>query len=85
MKVLFSSIGGGALLFPSLLVLPIIFSVLIGLGFTQTNIVEDDVYKIWAKESSPYYQDSQYAEEQGQYSKVSSLLASASSRDGKIF
>jgi hypothetical protein len=83
MKKLFSSIGGGSLLIPALVALPVIFSILIGLGFTRNDIIEDDVYKIWAKEGSDYYKDRQYAQDVGGKASSSSLLASASSKDGK--
>jgi hypothetical protein len=41
MNKLFSSSGGGSLLIPVLVALPIIFSILIGLGFTRNDIIED--------------------------------------------
>ena len=75
--------AGGPLLLPALLLLPVIYSVLIGCGFTRENIIEDDVYKIWASESSDFYQDRKYAQDVGVKPGVSSLLAIASSRDGK--
>jgi len=78
----FSSMAGGPLLLPALLLLPILYSVLIGCGFTRENIIEDDVYKIWASESSDFYQDRKYARDAGVKPGVSSLLAIASSRDG---
>jgi len=42
----FSSMAGGALMIPALLVLPAISMVLIGVGWTREDIIKDSVYKL---------------------------------------
>lgn len=80
---LFSSMAGGALLVPSLILLPAIFALLIGIGlFSNDDIIEDDIYKIWASERSKHFADIEYRDSLGFSGGSSSLLAIATSRDG---
>lgn len=80
---LFSSMAGGPLLVPSLILLPAIFALFIGLGlFAQNDIIEDDIYKIWASEKSKHFSDIEYMDSLGVRGGSSSLLAIATSRDG---
>jgi len=74
--------AGGPLAIPALLILPVLFAIFIGIGFTREDIIEDDVYAIWASEKSDYYQDAKYARSVGRKAGASSLLAIATSRDG---
>lgn len=82
MKKIFTSMAGGPLAIPALLILPVLFAIFIGIGFTRDDIIEDDVYAIWASEKSDYYQDAKYARSVGRKAGASSLLAIATSRDG---
>lgn len=79
---LFSSMAGGALFIPCLILLPAIFAVLIGMGlFAKDDIIEDQIYKIWASERSKHFSDIEYMMEMGSETGSSSLLAIATSRD----
>mmetsp|Transcript_3113 Transcript_3113/g.3680 ORF Transcript_3113/g.3680 Transcript_3113/m.3680 type:complete len:1362 (+) Transcript_3113:138-4223(+) len=81
MSSLFSSMSGGALMIPSLLLLPAIFAVLLGIGWTRENIIEDSIYKIWTDTGSDHYKNKQYAEDVGARGRSTSFLAMATSRD----
>jgi hypothetical protein len=79
---LFSSMAGGALFIPCLILLPAIFAALIGIGlFAKDDIIEDQIYKIWASERSKHFSDIEYMMELGSETGSSALLAIASSRD----
>lgn len=78
--------GGGPCLYPALVLLPVIFIVFIGVGFTRNDIIEDEVYNIWASEDSDFYKDRQYARDIGAESGASNMLALATTRDeGNLF
>lgn len=81
--------AGGALFIPALILLPAIFAALIGVGlFTKDDIIEDQIYKIWASERSKHFSDVEYMEslESTTTAGQSTLLAIATSRDeGNLF
>jgi hypothetical protein len=72
---------------PWMLVLPVIFAILAGAGWSQDDIVETQVANIWTATSGDYYQDKQYRLSllpPGNSARggSSSFAAVASSRDG---
>jgi len=80
---LFSSMAGGVLFIPCLIILPVLFAVFIGIGFSRDDIIEDEVIKIWLKEGSDYSKDRDYARDLGVSGAISTLLAMSSSRDSE--
>jgi len=78
--------AGGALMIPALLVLPAIFMVLIGVGWTREDIIKDSVYKLWASTGNENYKNKQYAADLDVRRVTTSFLALAKIRDsGNIF
>eukprot|EP00978_Attheya_sp_CCMP212_P025628 scaffold82799_cov44-Attheya_sp.AAC.2 len=72
---------------PWMLVLPVIFAILAGAGWSQDEIVETEVANIWIATSGDYYKDKEYRLSllpPGNSARggASSFAAVASSRDG---
>ena len=65
---------------PCLVVLPAMYVILLGLGWTREDIIEDSVSKIWSKTSDDYYQNRQYAENLDVVGSSSSFLTMAASQ-----
>ena len=67
-----------------LLVIPILWIVLIVVGWTQDDIIETDVNAIWTKQRGSYKQDLDYAEQfsEGALGDLTSFAAMAVARDG---
>jgi hypothetical protein len=62
---------------------PILFAFLIGFGWTQEDIIEDEVTNIWIPTSGSYYNDVSYAASLGEEDlPTSSFAAMAIARDG---
>lgn len=81
MKKIFTSMAGGAFAIPSLILLPLLFVVFIGVGFTRDDILEDEVYQIWARKNSKHFADMEYARSVGAKAGASTLLAMAKTRN----
>lgn len=81
MKKIFTSMAGGAFAIPSLILLPLLFAVFIGVGLTRDDILEDEVYQIWARRNSKHFADMEYARSVGAKAGASSLLAMAKTRN----
>jgi hypothetical protein len=63
---------------------PVLFSVLIGFGWTQDDIIEDEVTNIWIPTSGSYSSDVAYAASLGEEDLASTNFAAMSiARDGK--
>ena len=68
---------------PFILAMPIICIVLIAVGWTRDDLIEEEVYNIWVPRGSSFYKDRQYAESVGkERSSTSIFSALAISRDG---
>ena len=68
---------------PFLLFWPVVFCALIGLGFSQDDIIEDEIAKTWVPTRSDYAQDEKYSSQFGKGTvTVSSFAAMAIARDG---
>mmetsp|Transcript_36671 Transcript_36671/g.88913 ORF Transcript_36671/g.88913 Transcript_36671/m.88913 type:complete len:357 (-) Transcript_36671:830-1900(-) len=67
-----------------LLVLPILWSILIAVGWTREDIIETDVNAIWTQQRGSYKQDLDYAEQfnEGALGDLTSFAAMAVARDG---
>lgn len=67
-----------------LLVLPILWGILIAVGWTRDDIIETDVNAIWTKQRGSYKKDLDYAEQfnEGELGDLSSFAAMAVARDG---
>ena len=62
---------------------PILFSFLIGFGWTQDDIIEDEVTNIWIPTSGSYHDDVSYAASLGEEDLATSSFAAMSiARDG---
>jgi hypothetical protein len=62
---------------------PILFAFLIGFGWTQEDIIEDEVTNIWIPTSGSYYNDVTYAASLGEADlSTSSFAAMSIARDG---
>jgi hypothetical protein len=69
---------------PYLFLLPIVLACLIGFGWSQDDIIEDEVNKLWIPQSGEYAQDKAYAQTLGQDTLGSSSFAAmAIARDGQ--
>jgi hypothetical protein len=69
---------------PFLVVLPIVFAILIGFGWTKEDMVENDISNLWVAEDSDYARDNEYQRSLGARSTSSSSFAAmAISRDGR--
>ena len=69
---------------PYMLFWPILFAFLLGFGWSQEDIIEDEVTNIWIPQSGSYAADIQYAADLGQDDlSSSSFAAMAIARDGK--
>ena len=68
---------------PYMIIWPVILIFLIGFGWSQDDIIEDEVAKIWIPTSGAYAQDVEYATslEQGELG-ASSFAAMSIARDG---
>lgn len=68
---------------PFAIVIPCILAVLIGVGWTRDDIIEEQVSSIWVPTRSSFKQDRDYAESLGKgETNVTPFLAMAKSRDG---
>jgi hypothetical protein len=68
---------------PYLIILPAIFVVLIGVGWTQDNYIEEEVAKIWIPTSGDYAKNIAYAESLGEGDlATTNFAAMAIARDG---
>jgi len=68
---------------PYLVFWPLIFAFLIGFGWTQSDIIEDEVTKIWIPTSGQYAQNLEYAEQYGKNKLgATSFAAMSIARDG---
>ena len=63
--------------------LPLIYIVLLFLGLSRDDIVEEQISEIWIPKSGSFYKDKQYAKDVGvNLNPISTFLAMALSRDG---
>jgi hypothetical protein len=68
---------------PYLFILPAVFVVLIGVGWTQDNYIEEEVAKIWIPTRGSYAKNVEYAESLGEGDlAATSFAAMAIARDG---
>lgn len=66
-----------------LFVLPAIWAVFVGVGWTQDDKIEKQVYNIWTRQRSGFAADKEYADEIGKGDgSASTFAALASARDG---
>ena len=73
---------------PFTIILPAILIILLAIGWTQDDIVEEEVNEIWIRKSGSYYEDKEYADSvrgltstKGR-SGTSNFAAMAVARDG---
>ena len=68
---------------PYLFILPAVFVVLIGVGWTQDNYIEEEVAKIWIPTKGSYAKNIEYAESLGEGDlATTNFAAMAIARDG---
>jgi len=68
---------------PYLIMMPAIYLILIGVGWTQDDFIEDKVSQIWIPTDGDYFKDQQYAERLGKNDLgATSFAAMAIARDG---
>jgi hypothetical protein len=68
---------------PYLFILPAVFVVLIGVGWTQDNYIEEEVAKIWIPTRGSYAKNIEYAESLGEGDlATTNFAAMAIARDG---
>ena len=68
---------------PFLVVIPIAFAIIVGFGWTVDDKVEDEIGRLWIKDSGSYAQDQNYADLLGVDVAESAFAAMAVSRVGK--
>lgn len=70
--------------FPYVVILPVVFAILLVMGWTQDDYIEKEVNRIWIPQSGTFADDREYAKSLGKdASTVSTMLAMALSRDGE--
>lgn len=85
---LFVYMSGRRTAWPFLVILPALWALFVGLGWSQNDIIEDEVSKIWIATSGDYYKDRQYEKslDLGDSTAASTFLAMSISRDeGNLF
>lgn len=69
---------------PFMVIVPIVFAILIGFGWSVEDKVETQISQIWIATNGDYAQDQDYAESLGVFDRsMSSFAAMATSRDGQ--
>jgi hypothetical protein len=68
---------------PYLFILPAVFAVLIGVGWTQDNYIEEEVSKIWIPTKGSYAKNVEYAKSLGEGElATTNFVAMSIARDG---